>query len=379
MSAGTIILEPFNGGLSVARSLVRAGERVAMVSGETSAYATRSRGVRGHVAPEAEWLRALEDLAREGEWALVCGVDGASEWLARHRDALPAGIRCFEAADDAHLPLMGKDTSDALARAAGVKVPWTATVPTLAALEAVLEQAPWPCVLKPVHSHRWRQTMGEERVLLVRDGVQARREAERALAAGYPMVLSEYVPGGDGDVEEAIVVRAADGSYPVAFGCRKIRQYPVGFGVASLCEAAELPESLALARAVLDHAGYVGVAGVETKRHAKTGERYFLEVNVRIPTQFGLGDAAGLQASRRLAAVARGEPVGPQPPLRPGARLVFPQHDARAVAAALRRGVSPRAIAASYRGTRDFGILDPRDPRPGLAVVAGAVRARIAR
>jgi D-aspartate ligase len=381
----TVILEPFNGGLSVARALVRDGERVAVVAGETTGYVGRSRGVDGHVVTAAERLDALRELATSGTWGLVCGNDEASQWVAQHREALPAGISAFETRDDAHLPLMSKDDADAIARAAGVAVPWTARAASAQELEDVLADAPWPCVLKPVLSHEWRTIFGEERVLLVHDAAEARAVAAPAFEARQPMLLSEYVPGGDTDVEEAIVVRSADGSYPVAFGCRKIRQYPVGFGVASLCEIAELPESMALARAVLDHAGYVGVAGVETKRHAETGERHFLEVNVRIPTQFGLGDAAGLDAARRLAALARGEAVGPQPPIRHRARLVFPQHDARAVLAALRaapaggRAGAARRLAASYAGTRDFGIFDLRDPMPGLTVLGGAVRARLRR
>ena len=278
---------------------------------------------------------------------------------------------------------MRKDSSDEIARRAGVKVPWAREVTTADELEQAAAEAPYPAVLKPVFSHRWRAVFGDHRVMLVADRDEARREGERALAADLPMMLSEYVPGGDDDVEEAIVVRAADGSYPVYFGCKKIRQYPVGFGAASLCQAAELPESMALARAVLDQAGFVGVCGVETKRHAVTGERYFLEVNVRIPTQWGLGDAAGLESSARMAAVARGEHVGPQAPMRRPARLVFPELDVRAVIAALRaapprrRPAEARRLARSYRGVADVGLLDLRDPGPLVFYVGRALGRRI--
>jgi predicted ATP-grasp superfamily ATP-dependent carboligase len=135
---------------------------------------------------------------------------------------------------------------------------------------------------------------------------------------------------------------------------------------------------------VLDEAGFVGVAGVETKRHADTGVRYFLEVNVRIPTQWGLADCSGLDASHRLAATLRREQLGPQPAIGRRARLVYPQQDARAAVAALRgaprrqRGAVAWRFARSYAGTRDFGILDPRDPAPGLACVGGFLRRRLA-
>ena len=382
------MLDPLNGGLAAARTLRRHGEHVVVIAGRDNAFTARSRGVEGYSVPFAgngeAWLELLNRLAARGMQHLLTGSDATSAWLVTVRERLPPGIVSFERGDDAHASLMGKDTSHTIARAAGVAVPWTVPVNTLQDIDAVASEAPWPCVLKPVLSHEWRAALGDHRVMLVANPAQARRVTERALAAGFPLVLSEYVPGGDGNVEEAIVVRATDGSYPVQFGCRKIRQYPVGFGVASLCEVAEVPESMALARAVLDRAGFVGVAGVETKRHADTGVYYFLEVNVRIPTQWGLADCSGLDASRRLVATLRGERVAPQAPIRVRARLVYPQHDARAVLAAL-RGAPPRRwsavawrLARSYAGTRDVGLLDPRDPVPGLACAAGFLTRSVA-
>lgn len=384
-----ILLEPYNGGLSVTRSLVRAGVRVAVIAGETDAYTARTRGVQGRVVRAEptgdDRIAALAELQRQGYGAVLTGADAASAWLAEERDRLPAGLRTFEGADDAHLALMGKASSDAIARAAGVPVPWTLPATTFEELERAVTDAAYPAVLKPILSHAWRAVFGDDRVMLVHDEAAARREGERALNAGLPLVMSEYIPGGDDDVEEAIVVRAADGSYPVAFGCQKIRQFPVGFGAASLCEIADLPESMAVARGVLDEAGYVGVAGVETKRHAQTGVRYFLEVNVRIPTQFGLGDAAGLEASVRMARVLAGEPVGRQPPVRRRARLVFPQQEVRAARAALRsappgeRAATARRLLRSYAGVRDLGIFDPRDPGPLAALGAQALGRRLKR
>jgi predicted ATP-grasp superfamily ATP-dependent carboligase len=186
------------------------------------------------------------------------------------------------------------------------------------------------------------------------------------------MMLSEYVPGGDADVDEAIVVRAPDGSYPVAFGCRKVRQYPSGFGAASVCRSHPIPESMELARAVLDEAGFTGVAGVETKRHAETGDFYFIEANVRLPTQWGLGDASGVEASKRLAQALAGEELGPQPKQREDVRLIFPELEARSAIRTLRDTPArerPRALlelARSYRRTRDLGLVDPRDLGPLL-------------
>jgi predicted ATP-grasp superfamily ATP-dependent carboligase len=372
--SNVIVLEPYNGGLALARSLVRAGHPVTMVVGEELSYMARTRGAAGRVLAAGQGQDAirpaLAELAEQGPAVVVTGADTATEWLARHRAELPDGLRTFEGPGSGHLELIGKERAYEIAAAAGVAVPWMRPVQTVDELADAARDATYPCVLKPVLSHVFRQQFGEERVFLVNDAEEARRSGTPALEAGIEMLMSEYVPGGDGDVEEAIVVRTAEGEYPVRFGCRKIRQHPTGFGAASICVSDPIDDSMALATAVLDEAGFTGVVGVETKRHAETGRVYFIEANVRLPTQWGLGDASGVEASRRLAATLAGERLGPQPPLKAGVKLVFPELEVPAALALLRREngrgrtATAREILRSYRGTRELGILNPRDPAP---------------
>jgi D-aspartate ligase len=372
-----VALDPHSAGLAVARRMVREGARVTMLD-EPGRWEGASRGVEAVVAPFSdggeEWMDALERIAASGEDAvLIPASDRTSELLVRHADRLPANLLRFEAPDSAHMALMDKETADGIARRAGVPVPWTALIHNATEMDAALADAPWPCVAKPVLSHEFRERYGEPYAFRVDNAEEAAGVLERPLADGLAMLLSQYIPGGDDHVEEAIVVRLTDGSYPVAFGCRKLRQHPRGFGATALGESSELPETMALARRVLDEAGFVGVAGVEAKRHAETGERWFLEVNVRVPGQWGLGDACGVDATRRLVAALQGRQVGPQPPLRPGVRFVVPDLDLRVLRAHLRDIPGwryPSVVVRFVRpwfGAGEVGILDRRDPGPGLA------------
>lgn len=383
-----ILLDPYNAGLALARRMVRLGARVTVV--ESQPIVGRSHGVEGVVEPYkpagGRWLELLGDLASgAGECVVLTGTDRASEWLVQTADRLPANVRAFERSDSAHLALMSKDHADAIARRAGVRVPWTAAVSSHAEFSAAAAQAPWPCVVKPVFSHQWRDRYGERRAFLVHDAQAAGELVGRPLDDGVPMLLSQYIPGGDDDVEEAIVVRLADGSYPVQFGCRKLRQYPSGFGETAVGESSLMPETMELARRVLDEAGFVGVAGVEAKRHAGTGERWFLEVNVRLPGQWGLGDACGVQASPRLVAALCGRALAPQPPLRPGVRFVQPDLDWHGVLPAIRAAPARRRAGVAWRllrpyvGARELGMFDPRDPGPLAALIGQFAGRRLAR
>jgi hypothetical protein len=105
---------------------------------------------------------------------------------------------------------------------------------------------------------------------------------------------------------------------------------------------------------------------------------------VRIPGQWGLGDTCGVQATTRLVQALAGQALGAQPPLRKGVRLVVPDADAPVIWHALKaRALKQRPafllrIALSYRRTRNFGLLDPRDPGPGVAFIAMLTRRRLA-
>jgi D-aspartate ligase len=379
----TVLLAPQNGGLAMARALRAGGERPVVLACPSDAFVAASRGVEGEVLPSlAEDREAwIERVAAQGEAIVIPGSDAASEFLAVERHRLPASIRTFEAQDSAHLPLMGKPESHAIAERAGIPWPHSFVVTTDADLQHAAGEATYPCIAKPVLSHRWRAVFGEERVIFADSAEKLLAAGRRALDAELEIVVSEYVPGGDDAVEEAILVRAADGSYPVEFGCRKLRQYPPGFGAASLCLTAAIPETVALAKRLLDAAGFVGVAGVETKRHAKTGERYFLDANVRLPTQWGLGDAAGGNSSWRLCATLAGLPLELQPAIKPDTKLVFAQLELRAALDGLRSrdgaGPSLTRRLLSWRGAGDLGIADPRDIGPGIALVRRAVRSRL--
>lgn len=383
-----IVLDPFNAGMALARRLVRAGARVTVVEGKP--IVAHSRGVESVIsaykAEGGKWLAVLRQLSEDCEQGVILtATDRGSAWLVRESERLPENLRHFEHEGGAHLRLMDKQTADPVARRAGVLVPWTAEASSARELEPLLDEAPWPCVVKPVLSHEWRDRYGEKRSFFAADAHEARRLMAKPLGDGFRMLLSQYIPGGDEDVEEAIVVRLADGSYPVQFGVRKLRQYPRGFGETAVGESAPLPETMALAKSVLEEAGFVGVAGVEAKRHEQTGERWFLEVNVRLPGQWGLGDACGVQASRRVVQALCGQTLDPPLQLRPGVRFVQPDLDWRTIRPTLtalparKRPAAAWQLARPYFGAREVGMLDPRDPGPLLALIRQFVGRRMQR
>jgi predicted ATP-grasp superfamily ATP-dependent carboligase len=369
-----IILQPNDGCLTVARSLHRRGVDVHVLASPDYSYVVASRDVDGEVLPEparepGPWLEALGDLAADGGGVVLSGSDSATEWLTEHRAELPANLRTYESIDRVHVSLMDKLELYRTAASIGVRVPAFQHIRDREALMALLPEMRYPRVLKARMGHMAKMLVGFGTVL-----VMTRRDlldrASRLFDQGIDFLLTDVVPGREHRLEAAVTVRRDDGSYSLEYGRRKIRQWPPDYGVGSLNQAAHVPGTMAMSRKLLGHTGYHGIASCETKRSARDGELYLIEVNVRVPANFGLADACGVDGSWRLYATLAGLPLGPQPEQVDGRKCMIPFREARASWERIRHhDVSVGGVLRSWRGTRDFGVLSLRDPMPTVALV----------
>ncbi|HSL77699.1 MAG TPA: hypothetical protein VK867_12200 [Candidatus Limnocylindrales bacterium] len=370
-----IIVQPNDGCLTVARALHRRGVDVHVLTSPEYSYIAASRGVEGDVLPDPirepePWLDALHALAEDGGGVVLSGSDSATEWLTEHRAVLPPNLRTFESADGLHLRLMDKLESYRIASSIGIRVPAYHHIRDLDDLAAVLPDLRFPRVLKARMGHKAKVLVGFGTV-----PVATRRDllerAGRLLDHGIDFLLTEVIPGREHRLEAAVTVRQPDGSYTLEYGRRKIRQWPLDYGVGSLNQAARVPATMAMSRRILGHVGYHGIASFETKRNARDGELYLIEVNVRVPANFGLADACGVDGSWRLYATLAGLPLGPQAEQVDGRKCMIPFREARASWQRIRRHeASVGAVLQSWRGTRDFGVLSVRDPMPTVALVS---------
>lgn len=376
-----IFLHPNDGCLTVARSLRRHGVPSIALTDERHRYVLGARGLRGRVMPTFvddpdAWLNELACAADTGGGVVVSGSDVATTFLTEHRDALPTSLRTFESHDGLHLRLMDKAQLYRTAEQAGIRVPWRHLVGSLDQLADLAGTLTYPCVLKPSLGHLAKAATGVGTVRLA-DDAHLREHGSTLLEHGVEFLLTELIPGPETALEGAVTVRRADGTYALEYGRRKLRQWPPDYGTGSLLESADVPDMLALNRTLLDHVGFHGLSSCEAKRHADTGELCLIEINVRVPANFGLAEACGVDGAWRLYSELAGLPLPTQPTQIDG-RKVAMHPDLLAAVHGLHTGTtSMGAVARSWRGTRDFGVADPRDPVPTL-VLARQVLGRAA-
>lgn len=373
-----VVLDPSDNGPGLVRALRGRGVPLTVLAAPTYAWVACGRDfdgrVMGALPHEWEtWIEAIQEIAGEGPGVLIPASDNACELVARERARIPSSLCSFESPSSSHLELMDKARLYALADRLGIPRPMTHVVTSRTDVESVGRGADFPLLLKPTLSHRWRRLFGDRRAFLVEDLPSLRAVAMPALEAGLTLLVGEYIPGPVTCIESAFILRAQDGSLPLAFTKRKLAEQPE-LGAGSIHEVVDAFDTLEFARRLLEGADFVGLATVEMKRDERTGRPILIEANLRLSQAFALGDAAGVDASWRLYATLAGLPLAPQPAPRQETRLVVATLELRRVLILLvNRRLVFRDLLAGYRGVRSVSGLGG-DPGPILCLLGHYAR-----
>ena len=253
-----------------------------------------ARGVRTLIVPEEETL------------AVVLG----------RAEALPAGTKLIGGPRAAFERARDKWHAIEAARALGLPVPWTRAPTTEAERVAAVAEAPLPAVVKP------RVGSGAKGVRYV-----ATREAlAGALAdverAHGPALIQERLPAGAEGIGTSLLLDD-EGRVRASFAHRRLREYPVTGGAATLAESIHAPDLVDAAAHLCQALGLTGFAMVEWRRDLRDGVATLLEVNPRLWGSLALAIEAGVNFPALAHAMATGAPPAPPPTYRAGARCRF--------------------------------------------------------
>jgi predicted ATP-grasp superfamily ATP-dependent carboligase len=227
--------------------------------------------------------------------------------IHRFRDELPANVRFpFMDEDALAMSLDKRAMFDAAARA-GLPLPWTAYPTTGAELEALRDEIPFPCLMKPLVS---RFSFGEApearavelfprtfggKCARADDFESLERLFLRARSLGIPVCVQELLSG---PMESIYGVHLyADDQHAIlgAATGRKLRQVPGDFGTGTLCEAVRRDDALEYARRFVHEARYRGIGGIEFMEDPRTGQLKLIEINPRGVHWLGLSLVAGVE------------------------------------------------------------------------------------
>lgn len=361
----------------IARSLSAAGVVVDAVGAPTDPV-RHSRHCRHFVdlgsgeGVQERWLAWLTKHAGTGSVLLPCN-DDALELLARNRERLVSlGYSPIEANDEVVLAVLDKHETYARARGIGVPTPRTALLRPDDDVATVAESMEFPLALKPRHSHLFQRHFGLGRkVFLAEDRSELARHAERMGDLGLEMLVTEVVPGADGAYHSYYTYVDERGKPLFNLTKSKLRQYPVGFGLATYHVIDRDEDTIEVGVRFVQGMGVRGVACVEFKRDLRDGRLKLIECNHRFTAGYELVRHAGIDVALLAYNRASGRPDPPLNSYRTGVSMWHPVEDARAFASYRRNGeLTLRAWLRSLARPQHFPMFSWRDPKPSLASIS---------
>jgi D-aspartate ligase len=325
--APAVLLGGLGPALSVARTLGAMGVRVHVLADGSTPVAA-SRHCHAFAAPAGDddvqrrWMRWLEHEGPRGAVLLPCQDDGL-ELIARHRGWLEQlGYRPVEGDDEVMLAMLDKEATYRRAHALGVAAPATVPIHSGADVERAVEEIGFPCGIKPLHSHLWQRHL-HVKLVPVEDELALRSTLTRVRELGLEVLVTELVPGGDDQFVSYYTYLDERGEPLFHFTKRKLRGYPIHFGLCTYQVVEWHPDVAELGLRFLTGVGLRGVGNVEFKRDSRDGQLKLIECNHRFTASNEIVRRAGVDIARLAYARLAGADLPPVPvrPTHAGNRL----------------------------------------------------------
>lgn len=371
--------------LGIARSLGRRGISVYGIDVDPWAIGMASRYLRPCPLPNSDdsddtRLQCLMDLGKKlGDKAVLFPVRDDDVLLcSRAREEL-ARYYLYVMPDHATVEnLLTKDGLDKVARGCQVQAPRTFQPRDEAELVALLDQLPYPVILKPAFSTSWLRPeiismlrdsplSNPPKVALCPDREQLLRTYRQIAVYDPRMIVQEVIPGEDERLLYCCFYLDRQSRPLAIFSGRKLRVLPIGFGSATYVRSIRDQELEEVSLRLLSGVKYQGLGGVEFKQDSRDEQYKIIEFNAR----FGMWDALSIRCGVDIPYIAycdaQGLPVQAQRDYREGVIWVDLQRDARAFL--MYRQRQPMSLGhwlRSLRGEKDWAIYSRDDWKPAL-------------
>lgn len=236
-------------------------------------------------------------------------------------------------------------------------------------LVSLADELPFPCILKPKLIHQAVGYLKGKKVLLAES-----RDAYLSLVADIPetldqWVIQEVIPGPESEILLFGGYFGGNSEPLETFTARKLRQYPPGFGSASLVQSETSREVHDLSVRFLKAVGFQGVCGTEFKRDARDGKLKVIEINPRPTLWFQLSHASGKRIVETACLDLSGLPIKHTESQRDGVLWRYALKDRYSQMFYRLKGrgfvFPPPDIPAELgRNGRSWAVYDRDDPHP---------------
>jgi predicted ATP-grasp superfamily ATP-dependent carboligase len=244
----------------------------------------------------------------------------------------------------------------------------------------------YPALVKPYQPNAaWRKAF-DTRLFIANGDDDLVALYDRLFAVHQDLLVQEYIPGSDGDLCWGVTYLARDGSPAALWTGLKLRQYPRGFGTATLAESRWQPEVAETTLRTLSTLGHTGYGVVEFKRDARDGSLRITEVTGgRTWFPHGIVTRAGINLPyiwyRDVLGLSLPAPALDGRGFEEGLRWIHEERDLKTVWLYFlgRDGFGIGDWVRSYRGRRTYAYAAWDDPGPVLRAIRRVVETGVRR
>ncbi|MCI5144830.1 MAG: hypothetical protein D3923_04715 [Candidatus Electrothrix sp. AR3] len=238
-------------------------------------------------------------------------------------------------------------------------------------LQSLSDKVIFPCILKPKLIHEVRKFMQGKKVLLART-----REEFDNMAASIPIggwLVQEVIPGPESNIFLFAGYFDTSGEPVQTFTARKLRQYPPGFGSASLVQSEIQQDVHELSISFLQALNFKGICGTEFKFDPRDNCFKMIEINPRATLWFNISNQAGKRFAQTAYLDMIGNKINDEVKQSDGVVWRYVLKDIYSTFFYLYKGgrfiFPPPEMKKKYRvpqSSRSWAVFNRRDPLPAF-------------
>lgn len=248
--------------------------------------------------------------------------DSSVLFISRNREALNACYRFALPSEQVTEALLNKRATYELANRLDIPCPKVYTAESEDELEALALRLRFPCALKPVSTHLWQERVSYGKILVVHSREEILKAYRDVTKKGLEVIITEIIPGGDDKIYALYAYFDRSGQPLALLTKRKIRQYPIDYGIGSSHVTEWNPDVAELGLRLMKGMDYRGIGIAEFKLDSRDGEFKLMEINVRCGLPIGLAAASGMDVPYLAYLDLIGEPVSPTKDFQEGVKWV---------------------------------------------------------
>ena len=245
-------------------------------------------------------------------------------------------------------------------------VPATFLLRNRADAELAAASLSYPCMLKPpMRTPLWERNAAK--VYKLADAASLLRTYDQVAPFAELLIAQQWIPGNDSALYSCNAYFDKRSNPLVTFVARKLRQWPPEAGTSCLGEECRDDIVLDTTIRLFQLAGFTGLAYLEMKKDAQTGEHFIIEPNIGRPTgRSAIAEAGGVELLYTKYCYNAGLPL-PEKRLQTyrGVKWIHYRRDLQSAVHYWRTGeLTLRQWWSSWRGRKRDALFSWNDPVP---------------